>query len=85
MSGPPTGLYVIIRSGASAPPPFPIGANDTGRPVEPVIAGGESVKASSPFLFSTNYACWMRSIPRSHLLSFLHDTECCFVVVRSGA
>lgn len=79
MSGPPTGIYQIIRHGIAAPPVRPLGAN-IGRPVEPVIVGGESTVVSSPLFFSTNYPCSMHSVR-----PFLHGAKRYFVVVRPEA
>ena len=45
------GKYRIMRAGISAPPPFPVGA-DEGGATSPVIAGGKD-HVVSPFMFST--------------------------------
>lgn len=50
MSGPPDGKYLIIL--ASAPPPFPLGADEVG----PVSVGGAVHVVSPPLLFGANYA-----------------------------
>ncbi|KAI9568434.1 hypothetical protein HD554DRAFT_2172235 [Boletus coccyginus] len=39
MSGPPNGKYLIVLAGNSAPPPFPVGANEQGA-ISPVVVGG---------------------------------------------
>ena len=56
------GRYIIVRAGASAPPPFPVGANNQG-PVDNVISGGKSHIVSPPLQFSTDYASSTYSIP----------------------
>ena len=62
MSGPPDGKYLIVLAGNSAPPPFPVGANEQGA-ISPVIVGGRDNIVSPSFPFGTNNARMIYSIP----------------------
>ena len=73
--------YIIVRAGNLAPPPFPVGANNQGEPVDNVISGGKSHIVSPPLQFSTNYASSTHPIPWS---SFLHGGLRCWVSLCSG-
>jgi len=80
MSGPPDGKYLIVLAGNSAPPPFPVGANEQGA-TSPVVVGGRDHVVSPLLPFSTTGACMIYPIPL--LLAFPLDdwcAECCFVV-----
>jgi len=83
MSGPPDGKYLIVFASPSAPPPFPVGANEKGA-VSPVVVGGKDNVVSPLFPFSTNDASMIYSIPLPYLPSPLMEwcAECCFKVDR---
>ena len=63
--------YFIVRAGNSAPPPFPVGANPEGEPVDNVISGGRSHVVSPPF--GSAPIMPLRRIPFLDLLSFMTD------------
>ncbi|KAI9567131.1 hypothetical protein HD554DRAFT_2173746 [Boletus coccyginus] len=54
MSGPPDGKYFIVLAGNSAPPPFPVGADEQG-PTSPVITGAKDIIWTATKLPNGNY------------------------------
>lgn len=61
MSGLPDGKYLIVHAATSAPPPLPVGVNEEGGFVKPVVVGGKNKIVGSLSPFSADCACMMPS------------------------